>query len=96
MNDKPLDHSAVEEFTLRQADDMRVEASRQEQMGFKETARFLRKNADAALRWAGSSAARPVTADTAVPSRLPDRCDCVLSIKGGSTCWRCRQLVWTI
>lgn len=41
------------EFALNEAGRMRVLASELRQMGFIETARFLMKNADAAMKWAG-------------------------------------------
>lgn len=40
------------ERALNEADRMRIEASHAEQLGFKELARFLRKNADDAMKWA--------------------------------------------
>lgn len=40
------------EFALSKAGRMRMLASELKQMGFKETARFLAKNADAAMKWA--------------------------------------------
>lgn len=39
-------------FALRHGDELRILASRYAQMGFKHSARFLRKQADAALKWA--------------------------------------------
>jgi hypothetical protein len=37
---------------LKCADEMRIKASEYRQMGFKELASWLRKNADAAMKWA--------------------------------------------
>lgn len=27
---------------------------------------------------------------------LEERCDCVLSIRAATTCWRCRQIDWNL
>ena len=40
------------EFALREADRYRIWASQLQQIGAVEYARFLRKNADAAMKWA--------------------------------------------
>ena len=44
---------ARREFALKEADRMRILASQYRQMGFKELARWLRKNADDAMKWVG-------------------------------------------
>ena len=41
---------------LRESDRMRILASEYKQMGFKELAKWLRKNADAAMKWSASDA----------------------------------------
>lgn len=46
------------ELALEEASRMRINASRLQQMGFTETARWLRKNADAAMKWAARKAPR--------------------------------------
>lgn len=47
------DHERAE-WALTEADAMKIKASEARQMGFKELARWLDKNADAARRWAAS------------------------------------------
>ena len=42
------------ERALDEADRMRIEASRMRQLGFKEIARFLDSNANAAMKWAAN------------------------------------------
>ena len=49
----PRDDERQRELALDEASRMRVLASEMRQMGFIETARFLQKNADAAMKWAG-------------------------------------------
>lgn len=47
-----MSDSEQREAALREADRMRILASQYKQLGFKELARFLNKNAEAALKWA--------------------------------------------
>ena len=47
-----MNDSEQREFALREADRMRIMASEMKQCGFSELARFLQKNADAAMKWA--------------------------------------------
>lgn len=46
-------NSDLQEFAMRESARMRLLAGEYEQMGFAELARYLRKEADAALRWCG-------------------------------------------
>lgn len=46
------------EFALREADRMRIWASRLKQIGAVEYARFLRRNADDAMKWAARKATK--------------------------------------
>ena len=45
--------AAQREYALKESDRMRILASQYRQMGFKELSRWLRKNADDAMKWAG-------------------------------------------
>lgn len=47
-----LQRVASPEYALRESNRMRILASQYRQMGFRELSRWMRKNADAALRWA--------------------------------------------
>lgn len=47
-----MSNESKAEAALKESDRMRIEASQAKQLGFKELARFLNKQADAALKWA--------------------------------------------
>jgi hypothetical protein len=54
-NQSNEDQIDVAVFALNEADRYRILASEYNQLGFKELARWLRKNADAAMKWGAKS-----------------------------------------
>lgn len=61
--------SEQRDFALRESDRYRIMASEMAQLGFKEYARWLRKNAENAMKWAARPVLPRATPDGVVASR---------------------------